>query len=178
MRLKRMFKHVLRQRTKRVWTWGPVSEHHVPLDEIDSADSHTYRTVMELICHSSARREAKEFLLDNFMRGFLFAPTACHSLDPVRELIESTIAWKRTERRAVRLGETLEPCRWIQPPAQRAPAAKERLRPTMSARWLAGAATSRPLSTSSRRSRAKMHAPRTQRCASSRPPAEPPEKEK
>mmetsp|Transcript_691 Transcript_691/g.2200 ORF Transcript_691/g.2200 Transcript_691/m.2200 type:complete len:232 (-) Transcript_691:391-1086(-) len=84
----------------------------------------------------------------------------------------------RTERRAVRLGETLEPCRWIQPPAQRAPAAKERLRPTMSARWLAGAATSRPLSTSSRRSRAKMHAPRTQRCASSRPPAEPPEKEK
>lgn len=41
----KMFRHILKKRTRTEWTWGPVSEHHIPLEEIDSANSHGERTV-------------------------------------------------------------------------------------------------------------------------------------
>ena len=34
-----MFKHLLKSRTLKKWEWGGVSEHIMPLDEIDSASS-------------------------------------------------------------------------------------------------------------------------------------------
>lgn len=70
--LKTVFKHILQKRTKMVWSWGPVSEHMIPLDEIDSANSHGEHTVMEVLVHSDAIDAAKEFLLDDFMNGFLY----------------------------------------------------------------------------------------------------------
>ena len=68
-----MFRHMLRDRTMCVWRWGPVSEHQIPLGEIDSAESYGERRVMELICHSSASENAKMLLDESFMQGFLFA---------------------------------------------------------------------------------------------------------
>ena len=70
---RRMFRHMLRDRTVKVWQWGPVSEHQIPLNEIDSAESYGERRVMELICHSSASENAKMMLDESFMQGFLFA---------------------------------------------------------------------------------------------------------
>ena len=54
--LKQVFKHILEARTKTVWRWGPVSEHLIPLDEIDSAKSHGKLTVMEVLVHWNAKR--------------------------------------------------------------------------------------------------------------------------
>ena len=69
---KKMFKHILKSRTKREWQWGPVSKHWIPLDEIDSADSKGHMTVMELLVHPQAKKEAREFLLEDFLHGFLY----------------------------------------------------------------------------------------------------------
>lgn len=54
---KKMFKHILRKRTRQEWKWGPVSEHKIPLDEIDSAYSKGRVTVMELLVHPHATKE-------------------------------------------------------------------------------------------------------------------------
>ena len=69
---KKMFRHILRKRTKPVWKWGPEAEYQIPLDEIDSADSKGSMTVMELLVHPNASKAAQEFLLPDFLNNFLY----------------------------------------------------------------------------------------------------------
>ena len=48
----------------------------IPLNEIDSADSRGQRTVMELLVHPMAEEASHDFLLDDFLNGFLFEQCA------------------------------------------------------------------------------------------------------
>ena len=67
-----MFKHILKKRTTTIWEWGPVAEHRIPLDEIDSAHSQGRMTVMELLVHPMAHEETQKLLSDDYMKGFLW----------------------------------------------------------------------------------------------------------
>ena len=69
---KRMFKHILKRRAMLVWKWGPVAEHKIPLQEIDSSCSEGKMTVMEILVQPFGSPPTKEFLLPSFMNGFLF----------------------------------------------------------------------------------------------------------
>lgn len=68
---KRMFRHLLKKRIVTVWVWGPEAEYKIPLDEIDSSGSVGQMTVMELLVHPDASRDAQSMLLDSFLNGFL-----------------------------------------------------------------------------------------------------------
>lgn len=69
---RKMFRHILRKRTKPVWEWGPLAEFEIPVDEIDSANSKGRLTVMEILVAPGASVPSQEMLLDRFMNGFLY----------------------------------------------------------------------------------------------------------
>ena len=49
-----MFRHVLKRHQNKQWTWGPASETHIYLDEIDSA-GHGANDVMEIVARLDRR---------------------------------------------------------------------------------------------------------------------------
>ena len=65
-----MFEHILRRQTRTLWHWGPVAQHMISLEGIDSAGE-AGSDVMELIGCISASDSTTHMLLDEFMGGFL-----------------------------------------------------------------------------------------------------------
>ena len=65
-----MFEHILRRQTRTLWQWGPVAQHMISLDGIDSAGE-AGSDVMELIGRIDASDSTTDMLLDEFMGGFL-----------------------------------------------------------------------------------------------------------
>ena len=63
---------ILRRQMTTLWQWGPQSENHLFLDEIDSAAIGAHQ-VMDLVCRLDATQSTKSMLLDDFMGGFLFS---------------------------------------------------------------------------------------------------------
>ena len=54
-----------------LWVWGPVTQYQIGLDGIDSS-GHGACDVMEIITREDASLVTKEFILDDFMEGFIF----------------------------------------------------------------------------------------------------------
>ena len=65
-----MCKHILRERLKMNWKWGPLTSLSLPLNEIESAYEQD-AGLMELVAHFDARPATQAMLLDDFMQGFL-----------------------------------------------------------------------------------------------------------
>ena len=71
--LRVMFQHIMKkEHTKTLWVWGPVTQYQISLDGIDSSGRGA-SNVMEVLARSDASPETVEFILDNFMKGFIFA---------------------------------------------------------------------------------------------------------
>ena len=66
----RMCKHILRERLRMNWKWGPLTSLSLPLNEIESAYEQD-AGLMELVAHFDARPATQAMLLDDFMQGFL-----------------------------------------------------------------------------------------------------------
>jgi hypothetical protein len=70
--LRYMFQHIVKSElTTVLWTWGPVTQYQISLDGIDSS-GHGASDVMEVVTREEAAPETKEFILDDFMQGFIF----------------------------------------------------------------------------------------------------------
>ena len=69
---KMVVSRILRRQMSKLWQWGPQSENHLFLDEIDSAAKGAHQ-VMDLVCRLDATLPTKSMLLDDFMGGFLFS---------------------------------------------------------------------------------------------------------
>ena len=65
-----MFKHIMGRTMGTLWKWGPVTQHIINLDGIDSAPGKGGE-VLELIGRFDAKISTQEMLLDEFMEGFL-----------------------------------------------------------------------------------------------------------
>ena len=65
-----MFKHIIHRNIGILWKWGPVTQQKIDLDGIDSAPGKGGE-VLELIGRFDAKIATQEFLLDDFMEGFL-----------------------------------------------------------------------------------------------------------
>ena len=70
--MRMMFQHIMRKElTKVLWVWGPVTQYQLSLEGIDSS-GHGASDVMEILTREDADVQTQEFLLDDFMSGFLF----------------------------------------------------------------------------------------------------------
>ena len=76
-----MVKHILKRRLKIHWTWGPVTQYMIPLDEIDTAGSRVIPfperclgnlQLLELVVAPNAKKVTSKMILDSFMNGFFF----------------------------------------------------------------------------------------------------------
>ena len=68
-----MFQHIMkRELTTVLWTWGPVTQYQVSLDGIDSSSGTDDADVMEVLVRDDATLDTQEFMLDDFMQGFLY----------------------------------------------------------------------------------------------------------
>ena len=76
-----MVKHILKRRLKIAWTWGPVTQYMIPLDEIDTAGKRVMVTgerclgnlqLLELVVAPNAKKVTSEMMEDDFMNGFFF----------------------------------------------------------------------------------------------------------
>ena len=76
-----MVRHILQRRLKTAWTWGPVTQYMIPLDEIDTAGSRVIPfperclgnlQLLELVVAPGAKEVTRKMMLDSFMNGFFF----------------------------------------------------------------------------------------------------------
>jgi hypothetical protein len=76
-----MVKHILKRRLKIAWTWGPVTQYMIPLDEIDTAGKRVMVTgerclgnlqLLELVVAPNAKKVTSQMMEDDFMNGFFF----------------------------------------------------------------------------------------------------------
>ena len=76
-----MVKHILKRRLVTAWTWGPVTEYMIPLDEIDTAGSRVIESperclgnlqLLELLVAPHSKRATRKMLEDDFMNAFFF----------------------------------------------------------------------------------------------------------
>ena len=76
-----MVKHILKRRLVTAWTWGPVTEYMIPLEEIDTAGSRVIHSperclgnlqLLELLVAPHSKRATRKMLEDDFMNGFFF----------------------------------------------------------------------------------------------------------
>ena len=65
-----LVKHILRKQCTILWIWGPVTQHSMNLECIDSAGEGG-GDIMELVARPDASTETRELLLDTFMLGFV-----------------------------------------------------------------------------------------------------------
>ena len=63
-------KHIMRKQTSIMWVWGPVTQHTIDLNFVDSGGEGG-GDIMELVARMNASKETTELLLDSFMGGFL-----------------------------------------------------------------------------------------------------------
>lgn len=69
--LRFMYQHIMkREHTIILWTWGPVTQYQINLDGIDSSGEGA-SDVMEILTREDAALVTKEFILDDFMAGFM-----------------------------------------------------------------------------------------------------------
>ena len=82
-----MVKHILKRRLEIAWTWGPVTQYMIPLDEIDTAGSRVIPfperclgnlQLLELVVAPNAKKVTSKMLLDSFMNGFFFDVRPAH----------------------------------------------------------------------------------------------------
>lgn len=70
--LRYMHQHIMRSELVRIlWVWGPVTQYQISLRGIDSSGDGAC-DVMEVLCRDDAAQVTREFILDEFMCGFLF----------------------------------------------------------------------------------------------------------
>ena len=70
--LRYMHQHIMRTELVRtLWVWGPVTQYQISLRGIDSSGDGAC-DVMEVLCREDAADVTREFILDEFMCGFLF----------------------------------------------------------------------------------------------------------
>jgi len=67
-----IFKHALRRRAVKEWSWGPVTSYMLPMRGIDTEGLAGHQQVMELVVEDVACDDAKMMLDHTFMNGFIY----------------------------------------------------------------------------------------------------------
>ncbi|KAL1524691.1 hypothetical protein AB1Y20_019576 [Prymnesium parvum] len=67
-----IFKHLLRRRAVKEWTWGPVTSYMLPMRGIDTEGIAGTQQVMELVSEVVASQDAQMMLESSFMNGFIY----------------------------------------------------------------------------------------------------------
>eukprot|EP00327_Prymnesium_parvum_P049352 CAMPEP_0205889230 /NCGR_PEP_ID=MMETSP1083-20121108/20841_1 /ASSEMBLY_ACC=CAM_ASM_000430 /TAXON_ID=97485 /ORGANISM="Prymnesium parvum, Strain Texoma1" /LENGTH=943 /DNA_ID=CAMNT_0053253285 /DNA_START=20 /DNA_END=2853 /DNA_ORIENTATION=+ len=67
-----IFKHLLRRRAVKQWSWGPVTSYMLPMRGIDTEGIAGDQHVMELVAEITATHDAQMMLEYSFMNGFIY----------------------------------------------------------------------------------------------------------
>ena len=67
-----MFKFIMRQQTRVLWHWGPVTQYIIDLDQIDSSGLDSSDDVMECVGSIFAEPATHALLLDEVLNGFVW----------------------------------------------------------------------------------------------------------